>query len=382
MEFSPSPRRTVGVEWELQLLDPVSLDLMDGIVPLMEFYPDSSFVKPEFIQCSVELNSKVSETAAEAIDHLEHLLRGVLARCSELEMSVCGAGTHPFCRRLAVITPLPRYQEIEKESGYVGHTQLTFGTHVHVGMGSGDEAMRAMTRLTSVLPVFLALAANSPFWRGHDTGFAAYRHRILAATRSYGLPPRFSDWCQFQSFFDAAVKSRMIDHFKDIHWDIRPNPELGTLEIRTMDAASDSRSLWGQVAFARSMAACMATAADREVDGVLPADLPHWVQKENYYRASHQGLDAHLICDAEGRTRPLRDLAGELVEFCAPTAEEIGESQGLEITRETLAADAGCGLQRTAYREARSTRQVAAKLAQLIGVLRLELPNICTSTDP
>ena len=112
MQFNPSPRHTVGVEWELQLIDPETLDLYDGIMPLMEFFPATDFVKPEYIQSCVELTSRISENSGEAIEHLRETLVQTLRRCDELDMSVCGAGTHPFCRRLALITPLPRYQRL------------------------------------------------------------------------------------------------------------------------------------------------------------------------------------------------------------------------------------------------------------------------------
>ena len=159
----------------------LTLDLIDGIMPLMEFFPNSEFVKPEYIQSCVELTSCIAENSEQAIAHIEGSLTKLLQRCGELEMDACASGTHSFCRRLALITPLPRYQRIEKDTGYIAHTQITFSTHVHVGMKSGDDAMRVISLLAPALPAFIALSANSPFWRGHETGHAAYRHRILAA---------------------------------------------------------------------------------------------------------------------------------------------------------------------------------------------------------
>jgi carboxylate-amine ligase len=214
MRFEPSPEHTVGVEWELQLLDPESLDLIDGIIPLMEFFPDANYVKPEFIQSCVEITSSVSENSTAAVEHLQRMLQSILLRCKELEMSVCAAGTHPFCRRLALITPLLRYRTMEETGGYLAHTQITFSTHVHVGMESGDQAIRTMTRLIPALSAFIAISANSPFWRGHETGHVAYRHRILAAAPNYGLPPRFDNWRSFEKFMRAAHRANMINHFE------------------------------------------------------------------------------------------------------------------------------------------------------------------------
>ena len=364
MEFSPSPRHTVGVEWELQLLDPETLDLVDGIMPLMEFFPDASYVKPELIQSCVELNSCISETSDAAVKHLQQSLHKLMQRCSELEMSACGAGTHPFCRRLALITPQPRYRHMEEDAGYLAHTQITFSTHVHVGMASGDEAMCAMSRLIPAMSALIALAANSPFWRGHETGHAAYRHRILAAAPNYGLPTRFRDWQAFDEFLGAARRASMIETFKDIHWDIRPHPDFGTLEIRAMDSASDLRTVHGLVAFARALTLQVVAASANEVAEVLPVELPNWIEHQNRYRAGLRGLDAEYIIDSTGSHRPLRDIVADLLDFCAASATEINEERGLQVAREILHGKPGYELQLETYRSDNSARSVTRMLQQ------------------
>jgi len=364
MRFEPSPRHTVGVEWELQLLDPESLDLIDGIIPLMEFFPDSTYVKPEFIQSCVEINSSISDNSAAAVEHLQKLLQSLLQRCAELEMSICGAGTHPFCRRLALITPLQRYLYMEEDSGYLAYTQITFSTHVHVGMESGDQAMYAMSRLIPALSAFIALSANSPFWRGHDTGHVAYRHRILAAASNYGLPPRFDDWRAFNRFLHTAYRSSMIKHFKDIHWDIRPHPDFGTLELRAMDSAPDLRTVHGLVAFARCLILRLATASAQEVSEVLPPNLPAWMEQQNRFRAGLCGLDAEYIINTNGDHRPIKNVIHDLIDFCMPIATEIDETQGMQIARELLNGPAGYRRQLDAYANGNSARSVVEMLRQ------------------
>jgi carboxylate-amine ligase len=364
VKFNSCLRHTVGVEWELQLLDVDTMDLFDGILPLMEFFPDTAFVKPEYIQSCVELTSCVSDTSTAAIEHIEETLTQTLQRCSELEMAVCGAGTHPFCRRLALITPTQRYRELEQRTGYLAHRQITFSAHVHIGMKSGDEAMRAMSHMIPTLPALIALSANSPFWRGHETGHAAYRHRILAASPSFGLPVAFRDWKHFEDFYRAAQKAAMIRTIKDVHWDIRPHPDFGTLEVRVMDSPSDLRTLLALVALARSMAVCMARLSRREVDRLVPLDLPWWIEKENCYRASHEGLAADFIYDEQGHCRPLRGLIEDLVDVCAQVAEEIGENAGLSLTENILADGPGYMKQTRVYDETHSAHAVTKELAR------------------
>lgn len=366
MEFSASPKPTVGVEWELQLLDPVTLDLSNGIMPLMEFFPDAAFVKPEYIQSCVEINSCIAENSNEAIAHIRGSLANILQRCAVLELEACGSGTHPFCRRLALITPLPRYQRIERDVGYLAHTQITFSTHVHVGMSSGDEAIGVMSKLVPALPAFIALSANSPFWRGHETGHAAYRHRILAATPSYYLPPPMQTWGEFDEFMDAALHADVIKGIKDIHWDIRPHPDFGTLELRTMDAASDLTTLHALVSFARSVVLSFRDVAADDLNKILPFQLPLWIARENCCRAAHHGLAANYIIDVKGNLRPLRDIIAQLIEFCRPTAEKHGESFGLDLAAGLLEGIPGYERQLLAYEHTHSLPAVVRTLTDAL----------------
>ena len=251
---------------------------------------------------------------------------------------------------------------MEEASGYLAHTQITYSTHVHVGMESGDQAMRVMRRLVPAIPAFIAISANSPFWRGHRTGHAAYRQRILATTPNYGLPTVFETWRDFSDFYDVARRAGVVRHFKDIHWDIRPHPDFGTLEIRVMDSASNLRMLHGLVAFVRAMALRVSQATEREYADVLTPGLPFWIDKQNSYSASVNGLDARYIVNAEGGTRPLRDLVSDLIDFSVPAARAHDEIAGLEIARSILDAGAGYEAQLRAHDGAHSARAVVEML--------------------
>lgn len=363
MRFEPSPQPTVGVEWELQLLDPTTCDLVDGIMPLMEFFPRAEFVKPEYIQSCVELNTKVCADSSEIYRDMAATLGKTIRRCDELEMGLCGAGTHPFCRRLALITPLPRYKRIAESAGLLSHVQITFSTHVHVGLKSGDEAIRVMSRLIPAIPVFIALSANSPFWRGHDTGHAAYRHRILAAAPNYGLPTRFENWQDFDDFLSAAKRCGMIGSFKDIHWEIRPHPDFGTLELRAMDSVSNLESLRAITAFARSLMLTLAESEPAETARLLPPDLPLWAELQNRYRASQSGLDSDYIINASGDRRALREVAAGLIEFSRGTAERCNEVNGLSLAESLLETGPDYRRQLEVYAEAKLMRSVVEDLA-------------------
>jgi carboxylate-amine ligase len=366
MEFKASQAMSVGLEQELQLLDASSLDLANGILPLMELYPDSPYVKPEFIQNTVEVTSKVCHTLRELEDHLRAVVSDVRSRCQELGMALCGAGSHPFCKRLAIITPLPRYVQIGESAGYLGRTQITFATHVHIGMSSGEAAIAAMRDLKPYLPLLLALSASSPFWRGYDTGYVSYRHRILAATRSYGTPPSFQSWKEFSDFFVTTRQAGVFDTINDIHWDIRPRPHLGTLEVRVMDAQSSVSEAIALAGFVRALIVYLERTRGTKRPRQLPQPLPWWSEKENNFQASRLGLGASYVKDEHGSVVRLADLFHAVCGAVAGIAEELGQSAYLERLVKSVASGLSHIRQRRVFEQSGSLKQVVSTLAEAL----------------
>ena len=324
-EFIPSEPLSVGVEMEFQLIDIESGELVNGIKPLIEIYPESPYIKPEFIQNTVELASRVGRNIADVHQHLLLLAKNLKPHCNRLGMDLFGAGTHPFDERLALFTPLPRYLELKQTSGILGHFQVTFATHVHIGVRSRDEAIYLFRALKPYLPLFMALSANSPFWRGYDTGFVAYRHRVLAASRNYGIPPSFENWNQFREFLEASQRAGMLDTIQDVHWDIRPRPHLGTVELRVMDAQPTIDEAMQLAALARSLAACLLDKQERMDNTLLPQELPWWIERDNHYTTSRLGLDADYVFNRHGEVCSLRTVWKDVVEYVHPYAESLGE---------------------------------------------------------
>ena len=344
MEFCPSKSLTVGAELEFQLLDARSLELADGILPLLELYPNSEYVKPEFIQNTVEIASRPCTSVRELEAHVLELTADLQANAAELGMRMCGAGTHPFCRRHALITPQPRYQQIERNSGYLAHTRITFATHVHVGVADADQMIRLVAELRPYLPLLIGLSANSPFWHGYRTGFVSYRHRALAATGSYGLPPVFEDWDDFCGFMAAAARAGRICSISDIHWDLRPQPELGTVEVRVMDAQTTVAEAMALAALVRSLVAYLGETEPAERPETLPTPLPWWAAQSNHFAASHLGLEAALIDDVDGQTVSLGEQAHRVLDAIEPAARGLAEADYLDRVRERMRR--GLGYQR------------------------------------
>ena len=329
MKFHGSTHSTLGMEIELQLLDPHTLDLVDGIVPLIESYPQQSLIKPEYNQATVEINSKVCSNIQELEKNVFSLLTALQARCEEQGMALCGAGTHPFSQRLIPITPIKRYQAQSERAGYLSYW-VTFAQHIHVGMSSGDEAVEIAKMLKPYLPILLALSANSPFWQGYDTGYACFRHRLLASRQTYGMPPTFKNWQDFVNFFESTQQAQVVTTVRDFHWDLRLQPNLGTLEVRVMDAQPTLKEAMMLAAFLHSLIVYLKSYRAGKETGFLLKSNHWWLEKENLFRASNLGLAANYIENRQGHIRPIKQVIADILDSLTTTATELGETEYLQ----------------------------------------------------
>lgn len=370
LEFAGSPRPTLGIEIEFQLLDPDTLDLADGILPLLRSYPEEPCIKPEFTQSTVEINSHVCADIEALQADITGLAKELKRRCAGLRLALCGAGTHPFSQRPSAITPLPHYVEMEQRMVYLAHTLKTYALHVHVGMPSGDAAVAVMSLLKPYLPILLALSASSPFWQGQDTGFASFRQRVLAAMRDYGLPPSFASWRQFSRCFENLRAAGAAHVVRDLHWDIRPSPHYGTLEVRVMDVQPTLKETLMLAALVQTLLVRLQDCWQQKKP-VYPAMPQHWwAQKENCFRASHRGAEAEIIVDDRGHVRPIDRCARELLANLAETAEALKTKTWLDRLEARLGTGHSYLRQRAVFAETGSLQEVAASL---VGELDAEL---------
>jgi carboxylate-amine ligase len=363
MKFKGCPNSTLGMEIELQLLDSNTLDLVDGILPLMASCPEHPFTKPEYNQATVEINSKVCANIKELEANTFSILSTLQARCEELGMTLCGAGTHPFCRRLVAMTPIKRHLAQYEMAGYLSYW-ITFAQHIHVGMPSGDEAVAIAGMVKPYLPILLALSANSPFWWGYDTGYASFRQRLLASRQTYGMPPTFKNWQDFVAFFKIIKSAGIVKTIGDLHWDLRLQPELGTLEIRVMDAQATLKEALMLAAFVHSLTVYLQYYLQGKEKGFLLIPNHWWLERENYFQASRLGLEANYIEDAQGRNRPITKVITDILDSLATTAAQLGETEYLERIREHLLGNLGYSRQRQVWQRTVSLQEVVASLVR------------------
>ncbi len=349
IEFSSSPRASLGVEWELELVDRPGRRLTSGATSILDeigapFGGEHPKAKHELLESCVEVITGVCTTVAEALDDLAGTVAEVAAAADARGLDLVCSGSHPFTDwSTQQASPNPRYGRLLDQMQWMARQMQIFGVHVHVGVRSADKAVPIVNALTGYLPHLLALSASSPYWIGTDTGLASYRSKVFEGLPTAGLPYVLSGWTEFEEFMDTLLSAGAISSIREVWWDVRPHPDFGTVELRICDGLPTLLEVGAVAAVSQSLVAWM----DARLDAGETLEVPHgWVVRENKWRAARYGLDADVIVDEHGTTRPVRRALAELVEQLAPTADGLGCLDELRSVGDVVASGGSASRQR------------------------------------
>jgi glutamate---cysteine ligase / carboxylate-amine ligase len=325
IDFHPSPRPTLGVEWELALVDRRTRDLRNEAAHLFARakarLPDPGRLHKELLKNTVEVVTGICADVGEAMADLRRTLEVVVPVGDELGLDLFGAGTHPFADWTGQqLTEGHRYEELINRTQWWGRQMLIWGVHVHVGMPDRDRVLPVLSSLLNYHPHLQALSASSPIWAGVDTGYASNRALMFQQLPTAGLPFQFTTWPEFEAFVADQLTTGVIDELSEVRWDIRPAPNLGTLENRVCDGVSTFADLSALVALTHCLVVDLDTRLAR---GETLTALPPWHVQENKWRAARYGLDAIIILDAAGEEALMTDHLAAEVERLAPVAERL-----------------------------------------------------------
>src|SRR6478672_6755833 len=301
IDFHASPEPTLGVEWELMLVDRVSRDLVSSGSELHELaggrLDDPGRLHKELLRNTVEIVTGICDTVGEAVTDLRETLAVVAPAARELGVDLLGAGSHPFADwSHQQLTEGHRYAELINRTQWWGRQMLIWGVHV------------------------LALSASPPIWAGQDTGYASNRALMFQQLPTAGLPFAFDTWSEFEKCIADQTTTGIIDSMADVRWDLRPAPHLGTLEHRVCDGMSDLAELGALTALVHCLVVDLDTRLAAGED--LPS-LPPWQVQENKWRAARYGLDAIVILDDHNRERLVTEDLDDLLERLTPVAKRL-----------------------------------------------------------
>ncbi len=347
--FAAASDMTVGIEEEFSILDPVSLDLAPRFEELRalsledEVLHDS--ITGELISSEIEIISGVGDDLAHALERQRERRRALFALAGAHRAALGATGTHPWADyREQPIIDTEHYRRVEDGLRYVAWRNNTFSLHVHLGVRDLDRAIKVCDRLRPVLPLLLAISANSPFLDGRDSGL--HSARTQSFTKSFprcGVPDAFGSWAAYRDYIEFLKRTNSIVEFTQVWWSVRPHFSFGTVEVRICDAQATAQE---SDALAGLMVACVAQAL-RDVDERVPfVDPAPRLIEENMWRAIRFGLDGRLI-DLEASVEyPARAAIERLGVWTAPVREELGidlsfpERNGAQRQRRMIEAGA------------------------------------------
>ncbi len=364
--FGAGDQYTLGVEEEYMLLDNESFDLVQHVDTVLSAAQNGELtdrIGPELMQSVVEISTPVCKGVAEVDAELRKLRGLVSGIAGERGMRVGSAGTHPFSLfERQRITARDRYRNLVDQLQYVARRELIFGLHIHVAVDDPEKAIKVTSALLLHLPDFLALSANSPFWRGEATGLASSRQMVFAAFPRSGPPPRFRDYADYAEVVGQLEKTGCIADYTHIWWDIRLHPRFGTIEVRVMDAVTRVEETVALTAYVQAL---VKHYAERFDSG---AELPSFHRiliSENKWLGARYGLEAPVMDLATGRRNrvPVAQLIRRTLRDLEPHARELGAERELEGIKDILAKGNGADRQLRVFNANRDIVEVASEIA-------------------
>ncbi|GAA3636158.1 carboxylate-amine ligase [Microbacterium awajiense] len=345
------PAFSLGIEEEYLLVDVDSRALAEA----PEGFIDScrtdlaDQVSPEFLQCQVEIGTKVCANIGEAREELRRLRSTIASHAARHGLAPIAVSCHPLADwKDQSHTDKDRYHALNRDLGGVARRLLICGCHVHVGID--DDALRIdlMRQMSYFLPHLLAMSCSSPFWQGEDTGLQSYRISVFDNLPRTGLPPDFVSWAEYQRTVGVIEDLGLIEDTSKIWWDIRPSHQYPTLETRIMDVSPRLEDALTLAALTQSLLRMLWGLRTRNQRW---RSYGRFLIAENRWRAQRYGVEQGLIDFGVEEIVDFPRLADELVRLveedavaleCLDEVQRVREiaANGTSSTRQRAVADA------------------------------------------
>jgi carboxylate-amine ligase len=248
------------------------------------------------------------------------------------------------------VTDKPRYRDMLRQAAVLVEEQLINGMHVHVGVPDRRAGVRVMAGVRPWLPVVLALSANSPMWRGRDSGFASFRAVHWGRWPVEGPTPVFASAEDYEDRVEALLGTGAVRDRGQLYWHARLSEHAPTVEIRIADVQLE---VWSAVLVA-GLVRGLALTALRTPHVPAPADqVPVELLRAATWAAARYGLGSGLVDPRSGRQEPAADVVSALLDHVRPALAELGDRELVEErTTRVLTEGNGATRQRRVFADA------------------------------
>jgi YbdK family carboxylate-amine ligase len=347
---------TVGVEEEFLLLDPVSWRNAPVADEFGAAFPRDlgDRRRDEFRLSMAELVTPVCTDLATLRHELSVARTAGAEAASAVGARLVAIGATPYAEPELVEADKPRFHAIARHYGPVAHDPAVCGCHVHIGVPDRRTAIQVCNRIRVWLPVLQAIAVNSPFHAGADTGYASWRNVQLDRWPSLGPAPWLASEADYDGIVGSLVASGVMLDPTMVLWYARPSAKYPTVEVRVADVCSTVDDAVLLAALTRAMVATPLD--DGPVDDLL-LSAAHW-------NAAHTGLDGTLLDPRTGSARPAWDLVCELLDRVSPALQRHGDLAEVHSGLDRLRREGtGAARQRRIFAETGSLGCVLAEWA-------------------
>ncbi|MQA94301.1 MAG: YbdK family carboxylate-amine ligase [Streptosporangiales bacterium] len=359
----------IGIEEEFLVVDPVSREVVsraDAVVARAAGVLGPC-VSAEVTRFQVEVMTPPSTSLAELGGHVSHI-RGAAGEAARAEgVGVVASGSPVLGAVVPVpVTDKPRYRDSARRFRALLDEQCICGVHIHVDVPDRERAVLVSNHLRPWLPVLLAMAANSPYWCGRDTGYASWRTLTWSRWPVSGPPPYFESVAHYDALVATLLDNGALMDVGTIYWDVRPSAHLPTIELRVADVPADPEVTLLIAALARAL---VATALGDVERGESAWPIPGELLRSAYWRAARDGLSGSGVDPASGRLLPATDLVLRLLHRCRAALDAGGDLTFAMAAVDRLLRDGdGASRQRAAYaRRGRLTDVVDVLLDRTAG---------------
>jgi carboxylate-amine ligase len=330
IDFKPSDRSTLGVEWELWLIDPKTRRISQ-IAPevIASLRSKNEWIKnhihKEFLAGMVEIVTGIEKNVPSAVKNLRDTARILQRELDKYGVELMGSSSHPFeTARDQDITHTPRYEEMLMRVRNLIQELLICGLHVHVGIEDKQKVIPIMNALMSYTGIFLGLSNSSPVWNSRINGYQSNRTTFYQQIPTFSSGWFLQDWQDYENAAIGLLKTGSVGSIDMLHWDIRPAPHLGTLEVRICDSPTNFGATGGLIAIIHCMVERFSEIYDQEgpnAEQLRP--LPLWFVRENKWRAARFGTASRQIINSNGDTMDFKEITEKLIEQLLPTARKL-----------------------------------------------------------
>ena len=336
MPFARNDAPTIGTEEEFHLIDPQTADLKCGIEQLIERLDGDMQASTcyELFQCVIENRVGVFATVGDLVASALDGRRKLAEAAGQIGLRVAAGASHPFGQwRDLPIADDEHYRHVLATYGYVAKRLLSFGLHIHVGVRSAAESIYVMARMRPWIYALMAMSTNSPFYEGMQTGLHSTRMHLFGSMPRTFLPPRFETWEDLETHYETLVTSGDVTCPGELWWNIRPQPPLGTVELRVLDLPTDVHRLGAMVAVFQ---AAVVTFQEAFEAGEPIGDPREEYLDQHRWRAMRDSLDAVLVDPFTGQVTGVREYLSRLLDNIEPASEKLGCRRYFQFARRML----------------------------------------------